>query len=83
MKLKFLQFIERRLRSITDCLLRWHEEVEWQIVALTPVGPNPHNPNTIEWYLWEEGNRLKAEFRLKVKDGPDPWVELAKKDNQQ
>lgn len=79
MKLKLLQFAERRLRSIIDCLLRCHEEVEWKIVANTPVGPNPHEEGTLSWFLWEHANRLRADHRLKAKDGPNPWIELMEK----
>lgn len=79
MKLKLLQFVERRLRSVTDRLLRWHEEIEWRVIANTPVGPNPHEKGTVSWFLWEEGNKLKAHHRLKVVYGPNPWVEMMRK----
>lgn len=50
------------------------EELYWAEVRNTPVGPNPHPKGTIEWYLWENGNKLAASIRLKKVNSRSPWI---------
>lgn len=66
MKLQILKALLFVLRPVASTLAKWQDELEWRIVAETPVGPNPFEQGTIDWYLHEEGNRLRAEFRLEV-----------------
>lgn len=79
MKLRLLRLADRLLAKIIKPLHNLKEEVEWKIISKTPVGPNPHEKGTVSWFLWEEGNKLKAHHRLKVIYGANPWVEMMRK----
>jgi hypothetical protein len=77
MKLKTLKLLEKTLSWASHKLEVWLEEVQWRVITHTPVGPNPCEPGTIEWFLHEEGNRLRAEHRLVAKT-LCPWMEIFK-----
>lgn len=78
MKLKLIRLALKLLRPAYRVLENWLGELEWAEVANTPVGPNPHAEGTLDYYLHEEGNRLRAEHRLKAKDLSNPWLDIVK-----
>jgi hypothetical protein len=80
MKLKLLRLLEKLLLRIESVITPWREEIGWQVIAATPVGPNPHEEGTIEWFLHKEGNRLRASHRLVAKmTRRSPWIDLISK----
>lgn len=77
MKLNLIKLAIRVLRPIYASLEYWLGELEWAEIANSPVGPNPFTEGTLDYYLHEESNRIRAEHRItkKVKGG-NPWVDI-------
>lgn len=77
MKLNLIKLAIWFLRPVYARLEYWLGELEWAEIANSPVGPNPFTEGTLDYYLHEEGNRIKAEHRItkKVKGG-NPWVDI-------
>lgn len=76
MKLALIRLALTLGRPIYRVLEDWLGRLEWAEIANTPVGPNPHPEGTLDYYLHEEGNRLRASHRIrrKVLD-TNPWLE--------
>ncbi len=80
MKLKSLKLIAKLLQWAIVKLGDWYEELDWKILANTPVGPNPHEEGSLNWYLHENGNRLAERIRLKAVEKPNIWSKLLTKE---
>lgn len=81
MKLALIRLALKLLRPVYRGLEHWLGELEWAEIANTPVGPNPHPEGTLDYYLHEEGNRLRAAHRIhrRVQD-TNPWLEILNND---
>ena len=77
MKLKLIRLALKLGRPVYRTLERWLDELEWAEIANSPVSPNPFPEKTIDYYLHEESNRIRAEHRItkKVKGG-NPWMDI-------
>lgn len=79
MKLKLIRLALKLLRPVYRVLEHWLSELEWAEIANTPVEPNPYVEGTLDYYLHEEGNRIRAEHRIKAKLlYSNPWLEIVK-----
>lgn len=81
MKLKLIRLALKLGRPVYRVLERWLGELEWAEIANSPVGHNPFTEGTLDYYLHEEGNRIRAEHRItkKVKGG-NPWTDILNDD---
>lgn len=81
MKLALIRLALKLLRPVYRVLEDWLSRLEWAEIANTPVGPNPHPEGTLDYYLHEESNRLRAAHRIhhRVQD-TNPWLEILNND---
>ena len=81
MKLALIRLALKLGRPVYRVLEDWLDRLEWAEIANTPVGPNPHPEGTLDYYLHEEGNRLRAAHRIRRKvQGTNVWLEILNND---
>lgn len=79
MKLKLIKLALALARPVYRVLERWLDRLEWAEIYHSPVGKNPYEEGTLDYYLREESNHLRAEHRIKRKlQETNPWVDILK-----
>lgn len=81
MKLTLIRLSLKLGRPVYRVLEDWLSRLEWAEIVNTPVGPNPHPEGTLDYYLHEESNRLRAAHRIhrRVQD-TNPRLEIFNND---